>query len=230
MKRFVKLLSVLLVLCLATSIFMIGCGSDSSSGSSTSTTAPSTTAVASTAAESSKAPVATDEKVTVNFTNFMANGDNAKYLTAMIAEFNKVFPNITIKAENVGWDAYFTGMQTRIAAGNAPDVYELNYEHFVGYATQGVLADVTPYYQSTKFDPSVLNEAALKAFQYNGTQLGLPETFSNVLLFYNKDLFDKAGIAYPTKDWTWADEQKAAEAIRALGKDIYGINHPVQTS
>ena len=43
---------------------------------------------------------------------------------------------------------------------------------------------------------------ALEAFQYEGMQYGLPETFSTVLLFYNMDLFDQAGVAYPTADWT----------------------------
>ncbi len=230
MKRFMGLLAIMLVLSIVTSLFLIGCGSDNESKatSTESSTAAQTSAAA--ASSSADTPSVLDKEAKISFTNFMASGDNAKYLTAMITEFNKIYPKITVKSENVGWDSYFTGMQTRIAAGNAPDVYELNYEHFVGYATQGVLADVTPYFESSKFDPSVLNEAALKAFQYEGKQYGLPETFSNVLLFYNKDLFDKAGVAYPTADWKWADEQAAAEKIRALGKDIFGINHPIQTS
>lgn len=228
MKRFMKTLAILLVISIVSGLLLIGCSSKTENKDTT-TASESSTAAASTAQTSASTSVL-DQEATISFTNFMASGDNAKYLTAMITEFNKIYPKLTIKSENVGWDAYFTGMQTRIAAGNAPDVYELNYEHFVGYATQGVLGDVTPYFESSKFDTSVLNQAALKAFQYEGKQFGLPETFSNVLLIYNKDLFDKAGVSYPTKDWTWADEQAAAEKIRALGKDIYGINHPIQTS
>ena len=41
------------------------------------------------------------------------------------------------------------------------------------------------------------------------------------------DLFDQAGIAYPTNDWTWADAQAAAEKIRALGDDIWGYSQPI---
>ena len=47
------------------------------------------------------------------------------------------------------------------------------------------------------------------------------------MLIYNKDLFDQAGVAYPTADWTQDDLQAAAEAIRALGDDIYGIYQPI---
>ena len=51
--------------------------------------------------------------------------------------------------------------------------------------------------------------------------------FSNVVLVYNKDLFDQAGIGYPTSDWTQDDVQAAAEAIHALGDDIYGYYQPL---
>ena len=49
-----------------------------------------------------------------------------------------------------------------------------------------------------------------------------------MLLFYNKDLFDQAGIDYPTKDWTWDDAMTAAKAIRALGEDTWGLYSPIQ--
>lgn len=229
MRKILRTLALLVVLSILSTVLLTGCGT---TGTDTGTQAASTPAAPaqSTAAAEPAAPAPSDEKVTITFTNFMASGDNAKYLTSMIDEFNKQFPNITVKSENVGYGDYFTAMQTRLAGGTAPEVYELNYENFVSYATQGVLADVTPYFAASQFDTSVLNEAALKAFQYEGKQYGLPETFSNVLLFYNKNLFDQAGIAYPTADWTWADEQKAAEKIRALGKNTFGIFHPVQTS
>lgn len=226
MRKILRTLALLVVLSIVSTVLLAGCGT---TGTKTETPA-ATTPAAGTAAPEPTAPEPKDEKVTISFTNFMASGDNAKYLTAMIDEFNKQFPNITVKTENVGWGEYFTAMQTRLAGGTAPDTYELNYENFVSYATQGVLADLSPYYAASQFDASVLNEAALKAFQYEGKQYGLPETFSDVLLIYNKDLFDKAGIGYPTIDWTWADEQVAAEKIKALGKNIFGINHPIQTS
>ena len=76
-------------------------------------------------------------------------------------------------------------------------------------------------------DLSGLDETALSAFNVDGKQYGLPGNFSNVVLVYNKDLFDQAGVAYPTADWTQDDLQAAAEAIRALGDDIFGIYQPI---
>jgi len=64
-------------------------------------------------------------------------------------------------------------------------------------------------------------------FKYDGKQLALPETFSTVVLFYNKDLFDQAGIDYPTDDWTMEDARQAGLAITALGDNIWGIKAPI---
>ena len=87
-------------------------------------------------------------------------------------------------------------MQTRVAGGTAPDCYELNIENFASYANKGVLAEITDV------DLSSLDETALSAFNVDGKQYGLPGNFSNVVLVYNKDLFDQAGIDYPNEDWT----------------------------
>lgn len=90
-----------------------------------------------------------------------------------------------------------------------------------------MLLDLESLFVKNKFDTSVLDNNALNAFGVEGNQFGLPAMFSDVVLFYNKDLFDKAGAPYPTADWTWHDEQKAAEKIRALGDNIFGISHPI---
>ena len=79
-------------------------------------------------------------------------------------------------------------MQTRVAGGTAPDCYELNIENFAAYANKGLLAEITGQ------DLSGLNETALGAFNVNGKQYGLPESFSNVVLIYNKDLFDRLAL------------------------------------
>jgi len=171
-------------------------------------------------AESNKA-------VTIDFLNFSGAGEPSKYLEEMKKVFEEQNPDIKINIEIVGFGEYFTLLQTRIAGGTAPDSYELNYENFVTYAKKGVLLDLEPLFVKNKFDTSVLDNNALNAFSVEGKQYGLPAMFSDVVLFYNKDLFDKAGASYPTADWTWHDEQKAAEKIRALGNNIFGICHPV---
>ena len=161
------------------------------------------------------------EPVTITYCNFNSSGGNEETLAKMVAAFEAAHPNIKVEVETIGYDDYFTQMQTRVVGGTAPDCYELNIENFAAYANKGLLAEISGV------DVSGLNETALNAFNVNGKQYGLPESFSNVVLIYNKDLFDQAGVAYPTDDWTQADLQVAAEKIRALGDDIYGIWQPI---
>ena len=161
------------------------------------------------------------EPVTITYCNFNSSGGNEETLAKMVAAFEAENPNIKVEVETIGYDDYFTQMQTRVAGGTAPDCYELNIENFAAYANKGLLAEISGV------DVSGLNDTALNAFNVGGKQYGLPESFSNVVLIYNKDLFDQAGVAYPTADWTQADLQAAAEAIRALGDDIFGIWQPI---
>ncbi len=170
------------------------------------------------AVEQAEAPA---EPVTITYCNFNSSGGNEETLAKMVAAFEAENPNIKVEVETIGYDDYFTQMQTRVAGGTAPDCYELNIENFAAYANKGLLAEISGV------DVSGLNDTALNAFNVGGKQYGLPESFSNVVLIYNKDLFDQAGVAYPTADWTQADLQVAAEAIRALGDDIFGIWQPI---
>ena len=199
----------LLTLLLAALMLLSACGQ-------TQTPAPAEPAPA--PAEPAPAPA---EPVTITYCNFNSSGGNEETLAKMVAAFEAEHPNIKVEVETIGYDDYFTQMQTRVAGGTAPDCYELNIENFAAYANKGQLAEISGV------DVSGLNDTALNAFNVGGKQYGLPESFSNVVLIYNKDLFDQAGVAYPTDDWTQADLQVAAEKIRALGDDIYGIWQPI---
>jgi len=165
-----------------------------------------------------------NEQVTVRFANFSASGDAATALDAMKVKFEDQNPNIKIEIETIGYDEYFTQMQTRVAGGTAPDAYELNFENFFSYSKKGVLKSLDSY----DIDTTALYETALNAFQTDGVQYGMPASFSNVVLIYNKDLFDQAKVSYPTNDWTWTDMDDAGEKIRALGNDIFGVHQSIQ--
>lgn len=198
----------------AAGIMVVAMALTACGGTTSSSAPPSSTA-------SSTSQAAEAEPVTITYCNFNSSGGNEETLQKMYEAFHEEYPNITVEIETIGFDDYFTQMQTRVAGGTAPDCYELNIENFSAYANKGVLAEITDV------DLSRIDETALSAFNVGGKQYGLPGNFSNVVLIYNKDLFDQAGIDYPTSDWTQEDVQAAAEAIRALGDDIYGIYQPV---
>ena len=217
-----KLISLLLTGVLTASL-LAGCGSADNSAASDSTAAAEETA----SADETKEAIdlaeteATGEAVEITYANFNASGGNEETLQKMYEAFHEEYPNITVNIETIGYDDYFTQMQTRVAGGTAPDCYELNIENFAAYANKGVLAELIG------IDTSGYNATALNAFAVDGKQYGVPGNFSNVVLIYNKDLFDQAGISYPTNDWTWDDAMEACEKISALGDDIYGIYQPI---
>lgn len=169
-------------------------------------------------------PAAAQDVTTVRYFTFSAAPDYLEDLDTIIAAFETENPGINIEVETAPFADYFTLLQAGVASGDAPDVFELNYENFVTYAANGALLDISGLTSAdAPFYPR-----ALEAFQYDGQQMALPATFSTVLLFYNADLFDEADIAYPTPEWTWDDAIVAAEAIGALGDDTWGLFSPTQ--
>jgi multiple sugar transport system substrate-binding protein len=169
-----------------------------------------------------------EEKTTIKYLTFSAGPDHIEDLEKMIAGFEKENPNIKVEYEILPWGDYFTKLQTLIASGTAPDTFELNYENFVTYASKNVLLDLTSLIDSEGFDVNIYNKKALDAFKLKGKQYGLVESFSNVVLFYNKDLFDKAGVSYPDDSWDWDKEVEAAKKLTDKEKGIWGTYAPIQ--
>lgn len=163
------------------------------------------------------------DTVTIRYFNFTSSPDHLDDLAEIVAAFEAEHPNIKIETSDAPYGDYPTVLQADFAGGDPPDVFELEYQTFVNYAANDVLLDLTEYLDpDTPYYPR-----ALDVFNYEGKQLALPETFSTVVLFYNKDLFDQAGLDYPTDDWTMEDARQAGLAITALGDNIWGIKAPI---
>jgi multiple sugar transport system substrate-binding protein len=160
-------------------------------------------------------------KAVVRYMNFSSNDGHEKDLTAIVNAFQTANPDITVQVETVPYADYFTKLQTAVAGGTAADAFELNYENFVTYATNGSLAELKDV------DSSVYKKSLYDAFNSGGKQYGVPESFSNVVLFYNKTLFKQAGVAEPTADWTWKDEQAAAAKLTNKATKTWGDYQPV---
>lgn len=162
------------------------------------------------------------EDVTITYATFSASGAQEETLKKMVEVFESKNPGIKVDVQLTGYDDYFTRLATTVGGGNAPDVFEMNMENFLAYMLREACADLTGL-----VDPASYSEGTLAAVSSEGKLYAVPMSFSTCVLFYNKALFDQAGVAYPTDDWTWADVQAAAEKIAALGEDVWGFYQPI---
>ncbi|WP_411720253.1 ABC transporter substrate-binding protein [Mycetocola sp.] len=166
-------------------------------------------------------PAGGDGDVTITYSNFISNDGNEENLAAIVKAFEKENPEVTIDVTTLPYADYGTALQTDLAAGTVADVFDIEYANFASYQANGVLAEI-PVENPDAYDPSLV-----ESYQADGTQYALPSSFSTVVMFYNADLFDAAGVEYPTADWTWADEQAAAEKLTDAGAGVWGSHQPV---
>ena len=162
-------------------------------------------------------------ETTLTYATFSASGAQEETLKAMIKVFEDKNPDIKIDLQLSGYDDYFTKLATQVGGGNAPDVFEMNMENYLSYMLRGACADLS----ELGIARENYSEGTLSAVSSDGKLYAVPMSFSTCVLFYNKALFDQAGIDYPTDAWTWADAQAAAEKIAALGDDIWGYYQPI---
>ena len=161
------------------------------------------------------------EKVTITYSNFISNGGNEENLQKIVDAFEEENPDITVEVQTAPYSDYFTQLQTDLAAGTQADVFDVDAGSFPNIAANGVLAPLED------FDASAYRESVLDVYNVDGVQYGLPTSFSDVVLFYNKELFDAAGVDYPTSDWTWADEKAAAEKLTDAASGVWGDYQPI---
>lgn len=145
---------------------------------------------------------------------------------AIVDAFHALEPKITVKVTVSDWDAYWDKLQAGLAGGAAPDVFAMDGPLFPDYATRDVLLDLSPYIQADGYPLSSLDDNAVKDFTLaDGRQMGLPRDLNVIALYYNKDLFDAAGVAYPDDTWDWT---KLVEVGKQLTKDTSGDGKPDQ--
>jgi multiple sugar transport system substrate-binding protein len=150
--------------------------------------------------------------------------DESRELQARFNEyFDKTYPSIKTSLElTPAGQNYFEKLQTMIAAGTPPDVFDMWEGYVQPYAANGVLMDLTPYVEADpEWSMEDFQPAAVAASSYEGKLYTIVRDFypGPVMYFYNKDMFDAAGQSYPTLDWTW---ETMREAAKALTKDENG--------
>lgn len=166
--------------------------------------------------EAAEEPAAAAEPVTITWA-FWGSPEEAASHQKVGEVFMAEHPEIKLEYLNEPWNEYFTKMQTLWASGDAtaiPDILFL--WPTPRYAAEGVLENLDPYIEASGYDLGDYWPALLESASYDGSVYGLPRDISVEALYYNKDIFDEAGVAYPTDDWTWDDLRAAAEKLSVV--------------
>jgi multiple sugar transport system substrate-binding protein len=135
----------------------------------------------------------------------------------LISQFEKANPGAKVKLQTISWTDINQKVTTLVSTNQAPDI--LNLDAYANFAGDELLlpADevLSPETQSDFIEKFAENG------KYEGTQYGIPFVGSVRGLFYNKDMFKKAGIKAPPK--TWDELRQDAEKIKAQGGTGYGM-------
>lgn len=139
-----------------------------------------------------------------------------EYKEGQIAAFEEANPDIDV--EVLISPDFGTQLQAGFASGDYPEVFSVGQDQFSVLRDSGVLAEGQEFIEDIDgIYPSLLN-----TFTFEDVAYCVPKDFSTLALYYNKDMFDAAGLDYPTSEWTWDDMKAAATALTT--DDVVGLS------
>jgi multiple sugar transport system substrate-binding protein len=134
-------------------------------------------------------------------------------------DFTAKNPSITVSMDVADWDSYWEKLSTLYAANTPPDLFAMDAPLFMDWYSRDTLLSLQSYIDE---DPELFNglyPVTVKAYETDKGYFGLPRDCQTIVLFYNKDMFDAAGQAYPDGTWTYDTLRQVA---KALTKDTNG--------
>ena len=228
MKKIILLINIVLI----TTMVLSACGKPTPEATSAEATAITTEAIVvpteTTAVTTEAPPVSTGGKAHVTIFVGMGTGtdpDQIDAQTILQERFNSTHDTIEIEFLIVPHEEAGTRFLAMVSGGTAPELVGPN-----GVQTAAeyfdVWADITPFIQAENFDTSDFYGPAVELNQYPDKNTGLPLGLYPSFIFYNKDLFDAAGLPYPTHDFndsSWTMD-KLREYAMQLTLDTNGNN------
>ena len=154
--------------------------------------------------------------------SFMIWGDPAekKAYDALVSAFTDRNPDVKVELVYMpSIQAHQQRLAMDFAVGTPTDVFLLNYRRYAQFAA-GLFEPLDGYVaKSATMKIDAFYPQAIAPFYWKGKLVGIPQNISSLVVYYNKTLFDGAGVPYPSADWTWDDFVRTA---KALTKDTDG--------
>ena len=171
-------------------------------------------------ANGSSETASSDGVTTITFASWDTS-QNA-YLYDVIAAFEAQNPDIHVEVQDTPSAEYITKLNTQLNGGSDVDVFLIKEaDKAKTFYDRGQLTDLTPYIEAAGIDMADYNGTDAN-FTFDGHTYGMPVRTDQYVLFYNKDIFDAAGVPYPDNDMTWTEfEELAAQLTSGEGSNKY---------
>lgn len=161
-------------------------------------------------------------------------GDSGEGLTphqTIIEQYEIANPEVLVQLEAIAGRDYYTRILTQIAADRSPDVMNIGDDAVPSFVERGAFLPLDECLADIGFDTSVYLPGLLDPGIVDGQLYFLPKDYSTLAVYYNKTIFDEAGVAYPEDGWTWDDLLSTAQALTqdtdGDGEtDVWGIQLP----
>lgn len=152
-------------------------------------------------------------------------GDCYQILDETIARFEAEHPGVKVEyVSGISTDAYSEWLAQQILKGTEPDVYFVFPENFNLLASSGALENLDgPIASDPAFDSAAYYGPCLHTGVFNGSQYALPYESVPTMMFVNKTLLEKCGIAVPDNDWTWEDFYSICAQVTDVEKHQFGV-------
>lgn len=161
-----------------------------------------------------------DTEATLSF-YMRDSGDFLAAFERAQAQFKEMYPNVTVEliaaSTGSGWGSYINNLVNQMAAGTPPDVLEIAIEGFLAISSRDLLVDLGPLLNDEE-SQAILSDIAPGLLTnmespITGELNYFPLEWNNIVIYYNKDMFDEAGVAYPENGWTWSEFVDTAKAL-----------------
>lgn len=165
------------------------------------------------------------EKTIITYWNGFT-GTDGDVMQEIVDDYNATNTmNVEVQMERVSWDTLYQQLATSLPVGEGPDITAFATEKIGGYAEAGAIVPIDDIYESGQVNAENIPEVFNENLQYGENYYGVPVNIASLALYYNKDLFDEAGLEYPTDEWTWDDLEEAALAMtkEVDGEQQYGF-------
>lgn len=167
------------------------------------------------------APTVAEETITLNFQMW---SDEEELFTELIRLYEEAHPNVKINMTCTPPGDYGVKLQTVLGGGGEVDIFGISSPPGLAeYVGKGAVLELDNLIESAGKDMSGI-QGIVDSIKIDGKTYGLPYKTSAWFVVYNKDIFDSAGVPYPTGSWTWEEYAKTAEKLTSgEGADkIYG--------